>query len=260
MIDLRLCLRLRQTAAELCGLLGERGIFGFGERHADGQIALCEHKRQEACEYLRKSLEAFLEVIGEIGDEAIEGQHRLLVVSARWRQIRRDACRHTALRGAHDASLHDGAALSAKLLDALLVRELALGQNFREKREQFGQFAYEGACTHAEHRHAGIWLAVSDGGGIFVRYAARMEVREIRQLGVRMALCVNRIKKLGQQKEIRDVLLWYALRIEIEVNVGDLVRENIAVEHLAALDLALGERQFLHFPANIGEFKKRDRR
>ena len=86
-----------------------------------------------------------------------------------------------------------------------------------------------------------------------------MKVRKVRQLGVRVALGINCIEKLGQQKEIRDVFLRHALRIEIEVDVSDLVREDVAVERLAALDLALGKRQFLHFPANIGEFKKRNR-
>ena len=74
-----------------------------------------------------------------------------------------------------------------------------------------------------------------------------------------MALGIDRIQKIGQQEEILDVFLRHALRIEIEVDVGDLVREDVAVERLAALDLALGKRQFLHFPANIGEFKKRNR-
>ena len=259
MVHLRLCLRLRQAAAELRGFLGERGVFRLRKRHADGQTALCKDERQKARKRLGELFEALFEVVSEVSEEAVVGQHCLLVVRACRRQIGGDAHRHAALRGAHDARLQDGAALPAKFLKALLVGERALGQDFRQEREKFGQIAPEGARTHAEHRHAGIRLAVSDGGGIFVGYAARMEVREIRQLGVRMALGIDRTQKVGQQEEILDVFLRHALRIEIEVDVGDLVREDVAVKHLAALDLALGKRQFLHFPTNIGEFKKRDR-
>ena len=229
MVHLRLCLRLRQAAAELRGFRSERGVFRLRKRHADGQTALCKDERQKARKRLGEFFESLFEVVGEVGEEAVVGQHCLLVVRACRRQIGGDAHRHAALRGAHNARLQNGAALPAKFLKALLVGELALGQDFRKKREKFGQIAPKGARTHAEHRNARIRLAVSDGSGIFIRYAARMKVREIRQLGVRMALCIDRIQKVGQQEEIRDVFLRHALRIEIEVDISDLIREDVAV-------------------------------
>ena len=75
-----------------------------------------------------------------------------------------------------------------------------------------------------------------------------------------MALGIYRIQKPREQVEVRDMLLRHALRIKPEVDIGDLVREDVAEECLAAFDLALDERQLLHLPADVGKRKKRDRR
>ena len=242
---------LRETWQKACELLFDRCHVLGCRRDADGEILRAEQARQQVRRRLLQFCKRGVEVLEEAFDERIVWQAALIDIGCGLCEIRRDARGHDLMGAALHTELDGDLLLLQKFLDALLVRENALGEDFFQEREELRQFRNQRFRLHLELRQEALRRIFFRIGAEVEADAAGMEVREVREVHVAMRLRIDAAKQRAEQVRIRQVFLRNSLRVEIELQVGDAIRRDVAFEQLHARLLLDFERPLVCFLADV---------